>query len=154
MPLVESARAAFPLLRRDVRWKVEIFVVNTLDLKIWREAIMLLRKWSPTKNVDLRLYRNGRPLWDTIDLNSIVRCQERVCTMCKATGSLVRIKARTISILCKQQRAISAHLDVSRYCCWGLSICGCSLNTNILCLCSASEMNSKSASVKLFRSIP
>lgn len=45
-------------------------------------------------------------------------------------------------------------LEVSLYCCWGLNIWGCSLKTRSLCRCSASWMKAKSASVKLFRSMP
>lgn len=132
--------------------------IDPLDFEIRRQLIMVFRHLSASKNVHLRLYGYRRSLWKAIYVDALGGGGEiRVGSMSKAASLLIRIEALT-SQTCQNELAklfmIPTNLDVRRYCCCGESICGCSLKTSSLCLCKASEMRSKSASVKLFRSIP
>jgi hypothetical protein len=54
---------------------------------------MVLWQFPAAKNVDLRLYRNSRSLFQPVYIDTIVGSEVRIGTVCKATSFLVRIKA-------------------------------------------------------------
>jgi hypothetical protein len=132
---------------------MELFMVYALHLEPWREAIVSIWQRSAAEDVDLGLDGNGGAFGDAIEVLAVVVNEEWVVTVGKAASLLVWVKAVTSSVS-SFKWALQPHLEVSLYCCCGVNICGCSLNTSILCLCNESEMKLKSASVKLFKLMP
>jgi hypothetical protein len=93
MPLVESRISCLTLLSWNVRWKMEVVVVNPFDLESWWELIVIFGHFPPAQDVNLRLYWYCRPIRKTIVVDSIVGRQEGISTVGKATCSLIWIES-------------------------------------------------------------
>lgn len=74
-------------------------MINALHLEAWWKPIVIIRQWSSSENVNLGLFRNRRALRDAIEVDAIVRGQERVSSVGKSSSLLFRIKARGESVL-------------------------------------------------------
>ena len=93
MPLVETRSTSFAPFRGYVRWKMELFVVNTLDLETWREAKVTFRNGPTSKDMDLWLHRDCWTLGDAVEVDTVVMGEERVVAVSKTTCCFFAVEA-------------------------------------------------------------
>jgi len=95
MPLVETRSAGLALFRGYVRWKMELFVVNTLDFEARWEAKVAFWNRTASKNMDLRLHRDCWTLGNAVEVDAVVVGEKRVVAMSKTTGCFFAVEAGT-----------------------------------------------------------
>lgn len=76
---------------------MELFMVDSLYLKVWWERVVVLGESAAAEYVDLRLHWNSWALWYTVDVDSLMRCEKRVDTMGESARLLIRVEAVQLS---------------------------------------------------------
>jgi hypothetical protein len=94
VPLVESRSSSFTFLGRYMRREMKFFVINTLNLKPFREIIMISRDRTASQDMNLGLNWDGWTSRSAEDINAVVRCQEWISPMSKSSSLLIRVEAK------------------------------------------------------------
>jgi hypothetical protein len=136
VPLIKPTHTCLAVFVTDVRWEMELGVVDALDLEARRKLVVAIRHFPTAQYMDLRLDWNCRTLGDTVDIDAVMRDQEWIYAMRKAAGLFVRVEAASplVRAPLTDVQVGGVYFEVSRYCCCGVSISGCPLKTNSLCL--------------------
>lgn len=92
MPLIESRGASFTFICRDMRRKVKLFMVYTLDLKAGRKAVVIVWQRPASKDMDLRLVRDRGAFRDAEEVNAVVVDEKGIFAVRKTSSLLIRVK--------------------------------------------------------------
>jgi len=95
MPLVKTRSTGFALFRWNVRWKMELFVIDALDFEARWEAKVAFWDRAASKNMDLWLHRDCWTLGNAVEVDAVVVGEKRVVTVSEATGCFFAVEAGT-----------------------------------------------------------
>lgn len=105
VPLIEPTCTRLTFLRGDMRWQMEVHVVDTFHFEVWRKLVMIVWQLTTTEYMHLRLHGYRWPVGDAIYIYAFVRGQIWICAMREAAGLFIWVKAAYGQSLSKPQVA-------------------------------------------------
>lgn len=80
-----------------MRLRMKFHMINTLQLKVRRKLVVIIRQLSLSKNMHLRLHWDGWTVGQAVDIDAVVRCEIWIDSVSEAPSLVVGVESDIIS---------------------------------------------------------